>query len=116
VGAVVGFALVFKGSDAVFWLEATPHVLPYYKGMVPICLGWIISPIMCAVVSAALFAIVRTCVLRRDNAVKMAIMVSPPCWPAPFGTLPVVCALELRCAPTSCLLAKAALDCTRHCG
>ena len=44
MGATFGMALVLRGGHAVIWSQ---HIdtFPYVKGMLPVFLSWIVSPI-----------------------------------------------------------------------
>lgn len=54
------------------------------QGVVPIILSWFFSPILTGAAAATIFGIVRTVVLRRQNAYSLAFWVLPP---AVFVTL-----------------------------
>ncbi|GFR47206.1 hypothetical protein Agub_g8886 [Astrephomene gubernaculifera] len=77
IGAIIGFALVYGGADAVNWATPDPASFPPYKGVVPIVLSWFVSPVLTAAASAILFLLVRTLVLRRENSYKLSFWVLP---------------------------------------
>ena len=66
------------------WATPDPTQFPPYKGVVPIVLSWFFSPILTGLAAATIFTIVRTAVLRRQNAHNLAFWVLPP---AVFVTL-----------------------------
>ena len=46
-------------------------------GVVPVVLSWVISPVLAALVSGALFVIIRTLVLRRKNSTAISYWALP---------------------------------------
>jgi sodium-dependent phosphate transporter len=84
IGAIIGFAFVYGGPDGVVWADQVPRVpgerrpFPPVKGVVPIVLSWFVSPVLTGLVSALIFNICRTLVLRRRNAFRMSFYVLPP--------------------------------------
>lgn len=48
-----------------------------WQGVVPIILSWFFSPILTACASALIFFLVRTCVMRRQNARNLVFWVLP---------------------------------------
>lgn len=67
IGSVIGFTLVWKGADAVVWFAPTDE-FPYMKGIVPIVVSWITSPLMSSVLAMVIFLGNRHLVLRRKNS------------------------------------------------
>jgi phosphate/sulfate permease len=78
VGSIIGFALAFGGTGAVQWARPDPRSFPPYRGIVPIVLSWIVSPVLTGSVAAGVFALTRWLVLRRERAAKLAFWVLPP--------------------------------------
>jgi sodium-dependent phosphate transporter len=80
VGGIIGFALVWGGSDAVVWAQKDPtgSSFPPYKGVVSIVLAWFIAPALTGAIAAILFFALRFLVLRRRNAYTLAFWVFPP--------------------------------------
>jgi solute carrier family 20 (sodium-dependent phosphate transporter) len=78
IGAIMGFALVYKGSDGVNWAQPNKDVFPPYRGVLPIVLSWFVSPVLTATASALMFFILRFLVLRRENSYGKAFWVLPP--------------------------------------
>nr|WNH14450.1 phosphate transporter B 1;2 [Pteris vittata] len=78
IGGIIGFALVYNGSDGVNWADKDPNSFPPYKGVLPIVLGWFIAPILTGAAAAFFFFILRTLVLRRKNAFQLSFWVLPP--------------------------------------
>ncbi|KAL6767359.1 hypothetical protein ACKKBF_B34960 [Auxenochlorella protothecoides x Auxenochlorella symbiontica] len=76
VGATVGMALALRGGSAVIWSENKDE-FPYVGGMVPIFLSWIVSPIMCGLITVILFGSIRQWVLRSQHSFKRAFYVLP---------------------------------------
>ena len=76
IGSVIGFTLVWKGSNAVIWVKSTDE-FPYVKGLVPIFISWITSPIMSSIISMFIFGINRSLILRRKDS-RIAIYALPP--------------------------------------
>lgn len=79
IGGIVGFALVWGGSDAVKWAEKddSGKTFPPYKGVLPIILSWFIAPILTALASMLVFVCLRTLVLRREHGTTYAYYVLP---------------------------------------
>lgn len=77
VGGIIGFALCFKGGKAVQWATPDPNSFPPYKGVVPIIMSWFFSPILTGAASAFIFFVVRTLVMRRQNARDLVFWVLP---------------------------------------
>jgi len=78
VGAIIGFALVWDGKDAVVWAEKDSGSFPPYKGVVSIILAWFVAPILTGLASAIIFGAVRFLVLRRKNAYQLSFWCLPP--------------------------------------
>lgn len=78
VGAIIGFALVWDGKNAVVWAEKDSGSFPPYKGVVSIVLAWFVAPILTGLASAIIFGTVRFLVLRRKNAYQLAFWCLPP--------------------------------------
>ncbi|KAI3429392.1 hypothetical protein D9Q98_005487 [Chlorella vulgaris] len=76
VGAIVGMTVVTAGPEAVNWSEHTDS-FPFLGGMSSIILSWLFSPILTALLSASLFALLRCLVLRSPNAYHRAYYVLP---------------------------------------
>ncbi|KAG2451842.1 hypothetical protein HYH02_003618 [Chlamydomonas schloesseri] len=76
VGAVMGFALVWGGKDAVVWNDHKKE-FPYSTGLVPIICSWFVSPITAGIASSILFFGNRILVLRREKSTTLAIWVFP---------------------------------------
>lgn len=68
-------ALALRGGSAVIWSENKDE-FPYVGGMVPIFLSWIVSPIMCGLITVILFGSIRQWVLRSQHSFKRAFYVS----------------------------------------
>ncbi|BBN07151.1 solute carrier family 20 (sodium-dependent phosphate transporter) [Marchantia polymorpha subsp. ruderalis] len=79
VGGIVAFSLIWDGKDAIIWAERDNSIDAFpYKGVVSIATSWIMSPILAAAGSGLLFLALRTLVLRRKNAYKVAFWTLPP--------------------------------------
>ncbi|KAG2484956.1 hypothetical protein HYH03_016254 [Edaphochlamys debaryana] len=72
IGAVLGFALVWGGSEAVVWNDRIPE-FPFSRGLVPVICSWFVSPIMAGTASALIFFLNRYIILRRVNSTNLAI-------------------------------------------
>jgi inorganic phosphate transporter, PiT family len=59
VGAIAGFSWVAIGFDAINW-----------NSIGFICLGWIVTPIISAVVAASLYSLLRYWLIERDDSLK----------------------------------------------
>lgn len=77
IGCIMGFSLVYRGSNGVIWAVADDGSFPPYKGVVPIFFSWVFSPLLTGTASAIIFFLCRTFVLRRQNASKKALYVLP---------------------------------------
>ncbi|BBN09461.1 solute carrier family 20 (sodium-dependent phosphate transporter) [Marchantia polymorpha subsp. ruderalis] len=78
IGGIIGFALVWDGSNAVVWAKKDTNSFPPYKGVVAIVMSWFIAPVITGLVSAFIFFVVRTAVLRRKNAYALSFWTLPP--------------------------------------
>mmetsp|Transcript_3963 Transcript_3963/g.11520 ORF Transcript_3963/g.11520 Transcript_3963/m.11520 type:complete len:579 (+) Transcript_3963:262-1998(+) len=76
VGATVGMALAMRGGGAVIWSQEQDD-FPYIKGMVPIFLSWVVSPVMSAIICTILFLSIRTFILRTNNSFMKAFYTLP---------------------------------------
>lgn len=74
VGGIMGFALVFAGSEGVVWYKRR-STFPYVEGFVPVVLSWFISPLAAAASSALLFWLTRLVVLRRQYTPRLGMLV-----------------------------------------
>ncbi|BBN07402.1 solute carrier family 20 (sodium-dependent phosphate transporter) [Marchantia polymorpha subsp. ruderalis] len=79
VGGIVAFSLIWDGKDAIIWAERDNSIDAFpYKGVISIVTSWILSPILAAAGSGLLFLALRTMVLRRKNAHRVAFWTLPP--------------------------------------
>uniref|UniRef100_A0A7R9VRD9 Phosphate transporter n=1 Tax=Chlamydomonas euryale TaxID=1486919 RepID=A0A7R9VRD9_9CHLO len=76
IGAIMGFALVWQGSEAIVWSQATDS-FPFRAGFVPIVISWFSSPIISGILASGNFLLNRSLILRRDNAVRLAFVALP---------------------------------------
>ncbi len=76
IGALVGTALVYRGSSAVIWISSGSG-FSKLKGLVGVILSWFISPILSAIFAVILFIIVRTLVFRTENPVRNGFIFLP---------------------------------------
>ena len=76
VGGVIGFALAFKGEEAIIWNEETLE-FPFRKGITVIVISWFTSPVFAAIGAAIIFFLCRTLVLRRENSFQKSFYVLP---------------------------------------
>lgn len=59
VGAIAGFSWVAIGKDAIDWSSISF-----------ICLGWIVTPLISAVIAASLYSLLRYWLIERDDSLK----------------------------------------------
>jgi solute carrier family 20 (sodium-dependent phosphate transporter) len=78
IGAIMGFALVYDGVNAVNWAKPDPKRIPPYTGVVPIVCAWFVAPVLTAAGAILIFLTVRTFVLRRKNALALSYWALPP--------------------------------------
>ncbi|BBN09033.1 solute carrier family 20 (sodium-dependent phosphate transporter) [Marchantia polymorpha subsp. ruderalis] len=78
IGGIIGFALVWDGTNAVIWAEKDTKSFPPYKGVVAIILSWFVSPVLSGLTAALIFFVVRTLVLRQKNAYMLSFWTLPP--------------------------------------
>jgi sodium-dependent phosphate transporter len=76
VGGILGFALVYGGSNAVVWYEPIKD-FPFVAGIVPVVISWFLSPLLAGLITLVLFVLIRSIVLRRANSTKIAFWVLP---------------------------------------
>ncbi len=72
----MGFSLVYGGWNGVLWHQET-GTFPYTKGFLPVVLSWFFSPIVGGILASIIFALNRTCILRRKAATTLAIWSVP---------------------------------------
>jgi sodium-dependent phosphate transporter len=77
IGSVVGFTLVWKGSNAIIWAQPIDE-FPYIKGLLPIFISWVTSPLMSSILSVIIYISNRTLVLRRQNSKQIVFYAFPP--------------------------------------
>jgi sodium-dependent phosphate transporter len=77
IGSVIGFTLVWKGADAVIWVQTTDE-FPFVKGIIPIIISWFTSPILSCIISSLIFSGNRYFILRNKNSAKIAYYALPP--------------------------------------
>jgi sodium-dependent phosphate transporter len=75
VGATVGMALALD-SGGVIWSRSKDE-FPYITGMLPIFLSWIVSPVMCAIITVILFFFIRMFILRSPHGFMRAFYFLP---------------------------------------
>ena len=74
-------AIAINGFDAVLWSANAP-AFPYIKGVVPVFLSWVCSPLCAAILVTIVYGIIiRPIVLRSKNPYTRAVMVR--FWPMP---------------------------------
>ena len=76
VGGIMGFSLVYKGTDGVVWLKSIPD-FPYVAGFVPIVISWISSPIISAIISGGIYSIVRYAIIKSEHAIQRSVYSLP---------------------------------------
>lgn len=76
IGAIIGFALVWRGKDAIVWNDHLDK-FPYSQGLVPVVCSWFVSPIASGIVAAVLFILNRFFILRHKNSTTLAIWCFP---------------------------------------
>jgi solute carrier family 20 (sodium-dependent phosphate transporter) len=76
VGGIMGFSLVYKGTDGVVWIKSIPD-FPYVAGFVPIVISWVTSPIICAFVSAGFYSSIRYVVIKSQHAIQRSVYCLP---------------------------------------
>lgn len=74
VGATIGFSLVAKGQEGVKWTE-----------LLRIVLSWFISPLLSGIMSALLFFLVRTFILRKPDPVPNGLRALPVFYACTIG-------------------------------
>ncbi|MBN3296972.1 S20AB protein, partial [Amia calva] len=74
VGATIGFSLVAKGQEGVKWYE-----------LLKIVLSWFVSPLLSGIMSALLFFIVRTFILRKADPVPNGLRALPVFYACTIG-------------------------------
>ena len=72
----MGFSLVFGGGNGVLWNEKKGD-FPFSRGFLPVVLSWFFSPLIAGVLSAIIFLLNRTIILRRANSTIKAIWSLP---------------------------------------
>lgn len=77
IAGIMGFSFVWGGPKAVNWASPAPGQIPPFSGVVPIVISWFASPIVTGCVSALLFTLLRTLVLRRKKALIKSLFVLP---------------------------------------
>lgn len=77
IGSIMGFSMVYGGSNAVNWAVRDNSSFPPYKGFVPIVCSWFIAPILCGLAAAILFMGTKYLVLKRKNSYQMSFYLLP---------------------------------------
>ncbi|KAG5488022.1 hypothetical protein LSCM4_08246 [Leishmania orientalis] len=75
-GGIIGFALVYAGSDAVVW-AGRKSTFPYVSGFVPIVISWFLSPLLAGAAASILYCLARYLLLERTFAVRLAPYLMP---------------------------------------
>lgn len=75
-GGVVGFALVYGGTDAVYWAKSKES-FPFVSGVVPIIASWFVSPVLTGAAAALVYGLISLLVLRPANSVQRALYSIP---------------------------------------
>lgn len=70
IGGIMGFSIAYAGREGVQWITPDPKSFPPYKGVVPIVVSWLVSPVLTALASAIIFSGTRTLILRHENSYK----------------------------------------------
>lgn len=76
IGAVLGFGLVYGGSDAIVWNQEIPD-FPFRTGVVTVFMSWFIAPISAAIVASFWYILNRTFILRAPNSQLRALWSLP---------------------------------------
>ncbi|XP_068943663.1 sodium-dependent phosphate transporter 1 [Petaurus breviceps papuanus] len=74
VGATIGFSLVAKGQEGVKWSE-----------LLKIVMSWFISPLLSGIMSAILFFLVRSFILRKSDPVPNGLRALPVFYACTIG-------------------------------
>lgn len=76
VGAVVGFALVAGGTDAVIWVKSKDE-FPFFSGFLAVIASWFVSPVCSGIVVCVVFFFLRTFVLRSKHSFTLSFWLLP---------------------------------------
>ncbi|KAJ1622936.1 phosphate transporter [Pavlovales sp. CCMP2436] len=76
VGGVIGMSLVAVGSKCVMW-NAPSDEFPFVKGVAAIVLSWVFSPVLSGILSAGIYYLTRTFVMRAPNSTERALLTYP---------------------------------------
>mmetsp|Transcript_8251 Transcript_8251/g.24795 ORF Transcript_8251/g.24795 Transcript_8251/m.24795 type:complete len:661 (-) Transcript_8251:954-2936(-) len=76
VGALVGVGICFGGGNAVVWITSGVGIARM-RGVVGLIVAWLCSPLLSAIISLALFLIVRSLILRSENSVRRGFLFRP---------------------------------------
>jgi sodium-dependent phosphate transporter len=77
VGGILGFSIVYGGSNGVNWITQGLPDFPYISGFVPIAISWASSPILAGFLSSIVYTFVKLTILRRQNAGNRAAWFFP---------------------------------------
>jgi len=79
IGGIIGMAIAAHGSDAVTWYEFddSKEALKKFKGVTPVIVSWVVSPVLSGVLAVILYLFVRTFVLRHEDSLNRALIFFP---------------------------------------
>lgn len=79
IGGIIGMSLAAKGSEAVVWYEYDEEkdFLSKFKGVVPVLVSWITSPVLSGILAMSLFLFVRNLILRSNEPKKWSFVFFP---------------------------------------
>ena len=76
VGGMIGMTMASRGVSCVTWNKSTSR-FPFIKGVSSIIASWLISPFIASIFTSCFFYIIRTTVLRKENAYQRSLWVFP---------------------------------------
>lgn len=79
IGGIIGMALAAKGKDAVIWYKKddSKEFLSKFKGVAPVIISWLTSPVFSGILAFSLFLFVRTFILRSNYPKERAFIFFP---------------------------------------
>ncbi|CAD7700884.1 unnamed protein product [Ostreobium quekettii] len=79
IGGIIGMALTAKGSEAVVWYEFddSKEALKKYKGVAPIIVSWVVSPVFSGFLAMGLFLFVRRFILQHEDSRQRSFIFFP---------------------------------------
>ncbi|GBG74036.1 hypothetical protein CBR_g17746 [Chara braunii] len=77
IGSFIGFSMVAKGANSVFWYKEDPKSDLKVGGFAAIVVSWVLTPLIAGMASVILFTFTKIVILRPQNSERRTLIAMP---------------------------------------